>query len=147
MINLVTRFCSTSTQREMIRIDTDTSFYRYFLNAQQEGHEVYVGREIVMVVYEKDRTIGFQASDNYHGVRAFSAVFLSFDELDDDERKTIEKIRKPSNRNGINENLTSALSDFYYRLTRYYDGFEPPEEQELMICDYSNQLKLNFGTY
>jgi len=103
----------------------NTEFHEYFLNAQREGYEVYIGKGIALVVYEEDKAIAVQ------GLGFIDKVFCSFEELGPLERR-LKEIRKLENRQGIKESITGKLQTIMDILVDYHetnDGWE----QELYI--------------
>lgn len=89
-------------------------FEEYFLRAQQEGHEVYIGNDVALVVYEQDKTIGIQGC-------GCCDMFLSFGELGDLEKELAE-IRTPDNLKGIQPGLTQKIREMWRRMFNFYES-------------------------
>ena len=107
----------------------NTDFYNYFLKAQREGNEVYIGKDIALVVYD-DQSIGIQPAPGGR-FRCFTAVFLTQNLMDSNTKNMLKEIRKPSNREGINESLTKFLNDLYWRIDEFHEGMS-----EILIDEY-----------
>lgn len=113
----------TTRLADLKRAESNKSkeFNEYFLNAQKEGNEVYIGKGVAMVVYDEGKICIHSADDFLNS----SPVLLTEDLPDNwmkedwmkDIQNILKEIRKPQNMNGINENLTKPLMDLYLDIT------------------------------
>jgi len=97
-----------------------SGFYDYFLKAQREGYEIYIGEDIALAVYEEDKTIGIQSIEE-------RAVFCSYDQLGDlvDD---LAMIRNSENRHGLDKNISPRIWKMWAALQYFHDYNDPSNQ-------------------
>ena len=109
-----------------MRIETPSrNFETYFLRAQREGHEVYLGKGIALVVYKEDQTIGIQCDDRCFLWNVGAVFYQIADFAGSDLEKELLKIRKPENLTGIREDLTSKIGEMYISIVCFIEDCDP----------------------
>ena len=89
-------------------------FRDYFLKAQEEAHEVYIGEDIALVVYDQDKMVGICGICE-------DAMFLSFEELSNLEKQKLANIRTPENRRGIIPGLTEKIRGLWLDFRDFHE--------------------------
>jgi len=102
----------------------DENFEEYFLNAQRENNEVYIGEGIALVVYPEEQVITIQCDVGYF-LWDFGPVSCSItDFAGSNLEKELLEIRKPENLTGIREDLTSQIRGLYSAIVNFVEAQE-----------------------
>lgn len=132
----------------MVDGNYEENFDEYFLRAQKEGHEVYIGEKIALVAYKEERRFGIQ-KDHYGPPLVEAAVFASYYELDDVLKNDLLEILKPENREGIKKDLTSKIGSLYCSIICSLEGEDLMEQiRKTGLFDENgniNMEKVNYG--
>ena len=97
-------------------------FNRYFLDAQQEGNEVYIGEGAAVVVYREDKCVGIQVQEGLAGLP--SIVFFDFNDLylgSQEWMRNLYSILKPENQLGLQPQLTEIIKKSYYHCALWHE--------------------------
>ena len=111
-------------------------FDEYFLRGQE-------GEGAILVVYD-DEEIALQSMNRSYG---FSAVNQGINNLDEDQKRIFEKIRKPESKKGINPELTALIEEFYRQISMDIEESELGDMKDIKESveqRNSNQLELKF---
>ena len=90
------------------------NFKKYFLTAQEEGNEVYVGDGAALVIYREDKTIGLQVMEGLVGLP--SEVFCDYGHLQavsSEFIKYLNSVCQSENRVGLQPHLTDIIKKMY----------------------------------
>ena len=111
-------------------------FDEYFLRGQE-------GEGAILVVYD-DEEIALQSMNRSYG---FSAVNQGINNLDEDQKRIFEKIRKPESKRGINPELTALIEELYRQISMDIEESalgDMKDIKESVEQRNSNQLELKF---
>jgi len=109
---------------------TNEDFYSYYLAAQREGHEIYIGDGVALVMYE-DESFGIGSLRPLAGLP--SVVFCD-NEFTQAFLEDLVKIRKEEHRKGIQNSLTKTLRSIYRDLAMWHE-----EQGARMIANLTDE--------
>ncbi|MBI4146220.1 hypothetical protein HY489_02685 [Candidatus Woesearchaeota archaeon] len=104
-------------------------FDEYFLNAQRDGNEVYLGEDIVLVVYEN----GGIALQTQHPTFYFNGVFCDAEFIPgSDLEQRLNELRRPENRQGIKSELTNRLRQLWNIVQSWHEDNDPGMDFDIL---------------